>query len=102
MKKVLSWQAESNDTEAQLNIVQNVVNYLREQGVEFTVELDARHNAYLHKVTNKDAVPVGCVAHLDQVHDDVDNYKVFGDRILFAMNMDSGTQVGTGGKIFLN
>lgn len=110
--EVLNFQAESKNIDQQDLIAYNIMQMLNEHsedpyGYDLEYETDAYGNHYIVKTSVSGITPTTypcVVAHLDQVHDYIDDYEVFiakDNDIVFAMGTEhrSGdyVQQGIGG-----
>lgn len=94
---VLENQASSYDYLAQKEFAKWILRKLSEQdpNIKFKYSFDKFGNLYVTKGKSKNYPCI--VAHLDSVHDDVENRKVVRiDDFIVAFNLDTGCQTGCG------
>lgn len=91
LMKLVSVQSKSHNDEAMQEFIKSIITSMKLQYTE-----DDYGNIYVIKGKAKSYPCI--VAHTDTVHDIVKDYRVFKmDSLIFAMDGESGRQVGTGG-----
>lgn len=102
INQIFSLQAESHNNRQQKNIMLTVLKILKDNKIIFTSNFDAYGNLYIIK--GKTEFYPCYVAHVDQVHDVVKDFKLFTHNdILFAMGTkfnrwsNGFQQIGVGG-----
>lgn len=96
LKTVMKIQSETYDTQVMDDFIFSVYEELAEKDPDnYSYEYELG-NTYITKGV-ADTYPC-VIAHTDTVHDIIDSFEVFSrDDIMFAMNLETGLQVGIGG-----
>ena len=94
LKECLSQQAESYNTTQQLEVHKFILSKLEGHNCDFW--FDGYGNMYVQKGDPG----IGVVAHVDDVHDYIDDKRIIQvDNFLVALNGKNGQQHGTAGKL---